>query len=33
VLELVHRGVLKVFQPDLDSDILLNVTLDDRRTP
>jgi segregation and condensation protein A len=33
MLELVHRGVLKVFQPDLDSDILLNVTLDDRRTP
>jgi segregation and condensation protein A len=32
VLELVHRGVLKVFQPDLESDILLNATLDDRRS-
>jgi len=33
LLELVHRGLLKVFQPDLKSDILLHATLNERRTP
>ncbi|OPX38281.1 MAG: chromosome segregation protein ScpA [Deltaproteobacteria bacterium] len=33
LLELVHQGLLKVFQPDPKSDILLNAALDDRRTP
>lgn len=29
LLELVHRGILKVFQPDLRSDILLSVIPDE----
>lgn len=33
LLELVHQGLLKMFQPDPKSDILLNAALDDRRTP
>jgi segregation and condensation protein A len=33
LLELVHREFLKVFQPDHDSDILLNATLPEERNP
>ena len=33
LLEMVHRGLLRVFQPDLRSDILLTGTLDERRSP
>lgn len=33
LLEMVHRGLLKVFQPDLKSDILLTAPHDERRSP
>jgi len=33
LLEMVHRGLLRVFQPDLKSDILLTATHDERRSP
>ena len=33
LLELVHRGLLTLFQPDYDSDILLNATLHEERNP
>ncbi len=33
LLELVHQGLLKVFQPDYDSDILLNAALPEEGNP
>ena len=32
VLELVHRGLIRVFQPDFQSDILLSVPSEERRS-